>query len=166
MNIVRSSGLCSIALVSALALAGCATYGNPGYGSQGNQGYSSAPAGYNGGGRCTPSSCGTVQNVQRVNLGSGGGHGTLGAVIGAVAGGLLGNTVGKGDGRKAATVVGAVAGGVVGNRVGDRQGSGEVGYQVTLRLDDGRYATITQREDPNLRQGDYAMVSGDHVYRR
>ena len=155
----RTSITCALALSTALALGGCATYGN------GGGGYSSAPPTQSSS-RCSPSTCGTVQDVQQVNIGGGGGHGTLGAVIGAVAGGVLGSAVGKGDGRKAATVVGAVAGGVAGNQVGKRQGGGEMGYEVSVRLDDGRYATVTQREDPGLRRGDYAMISGDRVYRR
>ncbi|MEI7038002.1 glycine zipper 2TM domain-containing protein [Fulvimonas yonginensis] len=148
------------ALTGSLALAGCASspYGNNGYPSGG---YGPRGAGY-GATRCQD--CGVVQDIQQVYVEEGG-HGTLGAVIGAVAGGVLGNQVGKGNGRKAATVAGAVAGGVVGNQVGKRTGNGEVpAWRVTLRLDNGQYATVTQREDPGLRVGDYAQVRGDHVY--
>jgi len=146
------------ALAGSLALAGCATspYGNDGYR---NTGYQNSSYGTS---RCQ--NCGVVQDIQQVYV-QGGGHGTLGAVIGAVAGGVLGNQVGKGDGRKAATVAGAVAGGVVGNQVGKRSGSGDTpAWRVTVRLDNGQYATVTQREDPGLRVGDYAQVRGDHVY--
>jgi outer membrane lipoprotein SlyB len=107
-----------------------------------------------------------VQEVQQVYLENSGNGGTLGAIIGAVAGGVLGNQVGKGDGRKAATVAGAVAGGVVGNQVGKRSGGDKVAWRIVVRLDDGRYATVTQRENPGLRQGDYVEVRGDHVYPR
>ncbi|MDO1527430.1 glycine zipper 2TM domain-containing protein [Fulvimonas sp. R45] len=160
MNIRTRKPLVIVAMTAGIALAGCATqqpYGTrqDGYGYQ---------QGYGQGGRCQ--SCGVVQDVQQVYV-QRNGNGTLGAVLGAVAGGLLGNTVGKGDGRKAATVAGAVAGGVVGNQVGQRSGSGtDVAWQVSVRLDNGQYATVTQREDPGVRRGDYVEVRGDHVYKR
>lgn len=149
--------LIAAALASA-ALAGCETapYNNGGYGRPAPV-YDSRPA------RCD--SCGVVKEVQQVYV-ERKSNGTLGAVIGAVAGGLLGNTVGKGDGRKAATVAGAVAGGVVGNKVATANGATDVAWRVTVRLDDGRYVTVTQREDPQVREGDYVQVQGDHVYPR
>ena len=146
------------ALAGSLALGGCASapYGNGWYR---NGGYQSS--GY-GATRCQ--SCGVVQDIQQVYV-QDNGHGTLGAVIGAVAGGVLGNQVGKGNGRKAATVAGAVAGGVIGNQVGKRSGNGDTpAWRITVRLDDGQYATVTQREDPGLRIGDYVQVRNDHVY--
>jgi outer membrane lipoprotein SlyB len=110
--------------------------------------------------------CGVVQDIQQVSTGGSGNGGTLGAVIGAVAGGVLGNTIGKGDGRKAATVVGAVAGGVAGNQIGKNSDRGDLAYQVSIRMDDGRYATVTQRDDPGVRPGDYVEIRGDRVYAR
>jgi outer membrane lipoprotein SlyB len=149
-----------VAVLSAgLVLSGCVTspdYGHDGYYSQGSG------SGYR---RCHD--CGVVQDVQLVRVENGNSNGgTLGAVIGAVAGGLLGNTIGKGDGRKAATVVGAVAGGVVGNQVGRRSDGGRDAWRIVVRLDDGRYATVTQREDPQVRSGDYVQVRDGHVYLR
>lgn len=149
----------ALAMAAGLALSGCATdrghYGGEGYGYQGG-GYDTH--------RCA--SCGVVQDVQQVYA-QDNGHGTLGAVIGAVAGGVLGNQVGEGKGREAATVAGAVAGGVIGNQVGKRSGRDEVAaWRITVRLDDGQYATVTQREAPQLRVGDYVEVRGDHVYVR
>jgi len=164
-------------LVSGLALGGCATapYGNNG-GGYGNGGYNNR--GYNHGGydngnrgghrgnqsRCQ--SCGVVQEVQQVYTSGSGNGGTLGAVIGAVAGGVLGNQVGKGDGRKAATVAGAVAGGVVGNQVGKRNSGNDVAWRIVVRQDNGQYVTVTQRENPGVRNGDYVEVRGDRVYAR
>jgi outer membrane lipoprotein SlyB len=149
-------------MTTGLALAGCATqpYGNSNNGYYGGQSsaYGNQPV------RCN--TCGVVQEVQQVYLENSGNGGTLGAIIGAVAGGVLGNQVGTGDGRKAATVAGAVAGGVVGNQVGKRSGGDKVAWRIVVRLDDGRYATVTQRENPGLRQGDYVEVRGDHVYPR
>lgn len=156
----KKLGLAVLAMVAAMSLAGCETapYNN-GYG---NGGYSRPAPGY-GNARC--SSCGTVQEVQQVYV-ERKSNGTLGAIIGAVAGGVLGNQVGKGDGRKAATVAGAVAGGVVGNKVANHNAGSEVAYRVTVRLDGGQYTTVTQVENPGVRQGDYVEVRGDHVYAR
>jgi outer membrane lipoprotein SlyB len=159
MNPLTGKIALAATMTAGLALAGCATqpYGNSGY-YQGQSGYSNQPA------RC--STCGVVQEVQQVYVQDNGHGGTLGAIIGAVAGGVLGNQVGKGDGRKAATVAGAVAGGVVGNQVGKRNDNDTAAWRIVVRLDDGRYATVTQRENPGLRRGDYVEVRGDRVYPR
>lgn len=154
--------LVSAALAATLALAGCETspYGQGGYSrpSQPVYGYDSrGPA------RCT--NCGVVKEVQQVYV-ERKSNGTLGAVIGAVAGGVLGNQIGKGDGRKAATVVGAVAGGVVGNKVANAHSGSDVAWRVTVRLDSGEYTTITQAEDPRVRDGDYVEIQGGRVYPR
>lgn len=160
MNPLTGKIAVAAAMTAGLALAGCATgpYGNSGYYNGQSRGYSNQPA------RCN--TCGVVQEVQQVYVQGGGNGGTLGAIIGAVAGGVLGNTVGKGDGRQAATVVGAVAGGVVGNQVGKRNDGDTTAWRVVVRLDDGRYATVTQRDNPGLRRGDYVEVRGDQVYPR
>jgi outer membrane lipoprotein SlyB len=86
-------------------------------------------------------------------------------VIGAIAGGLLGSTIGGGSGRTAATVVGAVAGGAVGNQVGKNTGSPDMQWQVTVRLDDGRDATVTQANDPQVRPGDYVQIRNNQIFR-
>jgi len=166
MNALTSKLAIAAAMSAGLALGGCATspYGNGGNYNRGYQGQS----GYGYGDRSVRcQTCGVVQEVQQVYLDGGSGNGgTLGAIIGAVAGGVLGNQVGKGDGRKAATVAGAVAGGVVGNQIGKRNDGSEVAWRIVVRLDDGQYATVTQRENPGVRSGDYVEVRGDHVYAR
>lgn len=161
------------AVVAGIGLAGCATgpYGNNGGYNDGyrNQGVQQGTTYQGRRDRRNCNQCGVVQDVRQVSMngnnGNGSGHGgTLGAIIGAVAGGVLGNQVGKGDGRKAATVVGAVAGGAVGHEVGERSGGQSSAWQVQVRLDDGRYATVTQRENPGVRSGDYVQVRNNHVY--
>jgi outer membrane lipoprotein SlyB len=153
----------NFALAAALAgslvlLGGCATAPNDN-GGYNNRGYQTS--GY-GSTRCE--NCGVVQDVQQVPI-EGDNNATLGTVIGAVAGGVLGHQVGGGKGKQAATVAGAIAGGVVGHEVGKRSGGGQqMGWRVTLRLNSGQYATVTQKEDPGLRVGDYAEIRGDHVY--
>ena len=115
-------------------------------------------------------SCGVVQDVQQVYVqgGGGGNGGALGAVIGAVAGGVLGSTIGKGDGRTAATVVGAVGGGVVGNQIGKNNdgGGNSTAFRIVVRMDDGRYATVTQRRDPRVQNGQYVVIQDGQVYPR
>lgn len=164
MNALTSKMALAAALTAGLALTGCATspYGNNrGY----NGGYQSQQ-GSSGNRSVRCQNCGVVQEVQQVYTSGNGNGGTLGAIIGAVAGGVLGNTVGKGDGRKAATVAGAVAGGVVGNQVGKHNSGNDAAWRIVVRLDNGQYATVTQRENPGLRNGDYVEVRGDHVYSR
>src|SRR5690606_7584984 len=90
-----------------------------------------------------------------------------GAVLGAIIGGVLGSTVGSGDGRKAATVAGAVAGGFAGNAI-ERESGGGYGREawlVTVRLDDGRWAEVTQSDHANLRRGDRVEIRNDRVVR-
>lgn len=163
MNTLAGKLAFAAVLTGGLALGGCVTqpYGNSGqYGTNYSQpGRSNRPA------RCQ--NCGVVQEVQQVYTdGSSGNGGTLGAIIGAVAGGVLGSTVGKGDGRKAAAVGGAVAGGVIGNQVGKHNGGGSTAWRIVVRLDDGQYATVTQRQNPGVRSGDYVQVSNGQVYAR
>ncbi|WP_426284836.1 glycine zipper 2TM domain-containing protein [Luteibacter sp. E-22] len=153
-SIVRKIGIVAVALAT-LSLSAC--YEQP------RRAYREDRVVYSGAERgCAQ--CGVVDDIEQVYVQRD--SSPLGAVIGAVAGGVLGNTIGKGDGRSAATVGGAVVGGLVGNQVGKRNGSDDVAFRVRIRLDDGRWATVTQREDPQLRRGDYVEVRGDRVYRR
>ncbi|WP_283248303.1 glycine zipper 2TM domain-containing protein [Luteibacter aegosomatissinici] len=151
-SIVRKAGLVAAAIVP-LSLTAC--YEQP------RREYRQDRVVYEGSSRRCEQ-CGVVDDIQQIYTDRQ--SSPLGAVIGAVAGGLLGSTIGKGDGRSAATVGGAVVGGVVGNSVG-RQNGQDVAFQVRIRLDDGRWATVTQREDPQLRRGDQVQIRGDHVYR-
>lgn len=155
--------LTALAIAGLLVLAGCATRqpyrnanANPGYGTTyGNNGYGSAAC----------NQCGTVESISQVYVQDGDSSHVLGTIIGAVAGGVLGSSVGQGDGRKAATVAGAVAGGAVGHEVAEHNSQGQTtAWRVVVRLDDGRIATVTQREDPRAQRGDRVQVRNDHVY--
>jgi outer membrane lipoprotein SlyB len=153
-----------VGLVAATSLlAGCA----PAYNTRPNGYYGGQSGGYYGGGnRQCYQGCGYVRDIHRVRLGARHDNGALlGTVIGAVIGGALGNQVGKGDGRKAATVAGAVAGGVAGHAIGERSGQNGDGWQVVVQLNDGRYATVTQRYRPEVRVGDYVAIHGNQVVR-
>jgi len=161
MNTAAGKLAVAAVFAGAMAMAGCVSqpYNNGRY----DRGY--AQPGYrNGPPRCAD--CGVVQEVQQVYVENSGNGGTLGAVIGAVAGGVLGSTIGKGNGRTAATVGGAVAGGAVGNQVGKR-GSGEsTAWRIVVRRDDGQYVTVTQRDNPGVRSGDYVEIRNGLVYPR
>jgi outer membrane lipoprotein SlyB len=165
MFLKTGSGKRPIALVicltvAALLLAGCA----PAYNNRPGGYYGGQPAGYNQGGRCYQG-CGYVRDIRRVQLGDRNDNGAvLGTVIGAVIGGVIGHQVGGGNGKKAATVAGAVAGGVAGHAIGERRGGG-YGWQVVVQLNDGRYATVTQRDQPTVRVGERVMIRGNEVYR-
>ena len=164
--LARSTGIVAL-LLAAMLLAGCEPYPpRPAP-------YYSGGSYYGGGYRPPPppqscyNSCGVVQDIQQVYLqGSNNGSATLGTVIGAVVGGALGNTIGKGDGRKAATIGGAVAGGFAGHAIGSNAGGQGTAWQIVVRLDDGRYATVTQGDPPNVRIGDYVNIVSNRVYLR
>lgn len=149
--------VCTVAAI--LLLAGCGpTYNTrPGY---------AQPSGYYGGGRqqCYQG-CGYVRSIRQVQLGSNRNGAALGTVIGAVVGGLIGHQVGGGSGKTAATVAGAVGGGVAGHAIGERQGRGDYGWQVEVQLNNGQYATVTQRDPPQVQVGQYVMIRDNQVYR-
>lgn len=147
-----------VGIVATALLAGC----GPTYNTR--PGYGGPPPGYGGSGRNCYQGCGYVRDIREVQLGSSN-NAAVGTVIGAVVGGLLGHQVGKGKGKTAATVAGAVGGGFAGHAIGERSGQGDYGWQVVVQLQDGRYATVTQRDPPQVRVGDYVMIRGDHVYR-
>lgn len=145
-------------VVAAALLVGCAPayHTRPGYGGP-------PPGSYYGGGRHCYQGCGYVRDIREVRVGNDNGA-ALGTVIGAVVGGLLGNQIGKGRGKTAATVAGAVGGGFAGHAIGSRSGNGGYAWQVVVQLRNGQYATVTQRNPPQVRVGDYAMIRGDQVY--
>lgn len=169
VNTIKTFRRClpAVAAVLVLGLAGCV---QP-YNTQPNRGGSYGTSYGNNGGYGSQSrscaTCGRVQDVRQVYVDSSNNSHALGTIIGAVVGGALGNQVGKGDGRKAATVAGAVAGGFAGNEVAKHNSNGrDVGYRIAVRLDDGRIANVTQRQDPQVRVGDYVIISNNHVYQR
>ena len=107
--------------------------------------------------------CGTVRDVDQVEIrqqNSGGG-----AVIGAIIGGLIGNQFGRGGGRAAATAAGVIAGAAVGNATEENNASLASGYawRFTVQLDDGRWAKVTQYDNPGFHPGDRVVVRGQHL---
>ena len=114
---------------------------------------------------CMP--CGVIRDVGQVYVrenSTGGG----GAVIGAIIGGVLGNTLGHGRGRTATTVAGAVAGGFAGNAIegnSNRGGGDRPAWEFNIRLDDGRWAKVTQWDNNDLRPGDRVMIRDNRLIR-
>jgi outer membrane lipoprotein SlyB len=101
---------------------------------------------------------GTVSNVsEEKQKGEGTG---IGAVAGGVLGGVLGHQVGNGNGKKIATVVGAVGGGFAGHEI-EKRARGTTVYNVTLRMDDGSYRTVTQSNAPAV--GSRFEVDGNQL---
>lgn len=154
-----SKNVLSIALTTAacVAMAGCvATPPRTQYGR--DDAYYQRRAQYD----C--SQCGVIKDVGRVyvrdNATSGGG-----AVLGAIIGGVLGNTLGHGRGRTATTVGGAVVGGFAGNAIerNSNDQGGREAWQFSVRLDDGRWATVTQWDNGNLRPGDRVMIRDNRL---
>ncbi len=108
--------------------------------------------------------CGTVRDVDRVQVRDRDRHFGAGTVIGAIAGGVLGSTLGKGDGRTAATVGGAVVGGAVGHNVekNDRRGS-YVAWRYRIKMDDGQWVLITKSHRLDIQRGDRVRVEGNDI---
>jgi outer membrane lipoprotein SlyB len=113
--------------------------------------------------------CGTIQRIDNVMVADQDDSQPigLGAALGAIIGGVAGSNVGSGDGRTAATVAGAVVGGVIGHKIqsnnndhGDQQGA----YRFDINLDDGRWAQVTQLENPGLRIGSRVIIRDEQVY--
>ena len=107
--------------------------------------------------------CGVIANVREVTR-EGKGSGA-GAVIGGLAGGVLGSNVGRGNTRTLATIAGAVGGGLLGNSV-EKSQTKSVGYQITVRLEDGTTRLIDSDTMPSWRIGDKVkLVNGAIVSR-
>jgi len=107
--------------------------------------------------------CGTVRDVYQVEIrqqSSGGG-----AIIGAIIGGLIGNQFGHGSGKAAATAAGVVAGAAVGNAAEEDDARLRSGYawRFRVQLDDGRWAQVTQYDNPGFHPGSRVMIRGQHL---
>ena len=98
---------------------------------------------------------GTVDSVRTVQI-----EGTktpVGTGAGAVAGGILGNQVGGGSGRALATLGGALIGGVAGSAA-EEGITRQPGYEITVRLDNGRVISVVQAADMAFAPGERVRV--------
>jgi outer membrane lipoprotein SlyB len=97
--------------------------------------------------------CGTVTHIEQV---SGHRSTTGGMIIGGIAGGVIGNQVGGGSGKTLATVAGAAGGAYAGKKIAER--SEKTKYRVTVRMDDGRMAVVTQSSVYHILEGSHVIV--------
>jgi outer membrane lipoprotein SlyB len=156
---MKAKVLC-MAAASAAVLAGCAAPPNQNaYPYPPPTGYQSAPQ---QGVAPNYALYGRVESIELLQ-GQQASSGILGTVLGGAAGGLLGNQVGGGSGKTAATIGGAVLGAVAGNQIQRHQSGQQALYRVTVRLDDGRLATVTQTSANNLQVGMRVSVMNDQV---
>jgi len=165
-NFASKSGLVALTVV---LLAGCGSQPrryNESYYNNDSRRYDSAVVYHD---RCE--TCGRVERVERVYVYDRSydrsSDGTGGAVLGAIIGGVVGHNVASGKDRRAATAAGAVAGGVIGYQAARNGSRGDRlnAYRVYIDLDDGRWAEVTQVEDPRVRAGSRVYIRDDRVYR-
>lgn len=106
---------------------------------------------------------GVVESVREVTI-----EGTktpIGPAAGAVVGGVAGSEVGGGKGSLVGAVVGAVAGGLAGGAI-EEGVTKQKGFEITVKLDNGRLLAVTQAADETFRPGDRVRVlSGGGVTR-
>ena len=82
-----------------------------------------------------------------------------GAIAGAVVGGVLGHQVGGGTGNTVATVLGAAGGAYAGHELEKRNQTQQTNaYQLSVRLNNGSYQTITQATANDIRVGDSVRI--------
>ena len=128
---------------------------------------STAPGGGYYGGSSSGSACYDCGTVTRIENGVGS---RAPNATGAVVGGLLGAAAGRelakdqtgSKGRQnTATVAGAAAGAAIGNAIQNRAGTG---YNIYVRMQDGR-ETVTMQDDlGNIRVGSYVRVVNGRAY--
>jgi outer membrane lipoprotein SlyB len=86
----------------------------------------------------------------------------VGAAVGAIAGGGIGHIIGSGVGNTIATALGAIGGGVAGIAA-EKRVRAKSGYNIALRLDDGRTMTVTQMDDIPLQVGQKVIVTYNYM---
>lgn len=107
--------------------------------------------------------CGNIESIERVKLRDERMNIGAGAVLGAIIGGAAGSQINTQDHRTAAIAAGAVAGGVIGHQIQKSNQRQKKGYQFHLRLDDGRWAQVTQLKRNGLRVGDRVIIRDDQL---
>ena len=141
-------------LTTVLAATGCASTNSSGYG-------------YNNGPVPSGSACYDCGSVTRIEAGVGSrAPNATGAVVGGLLGAVAAREVAKdrtdSTGRQnTATVAGAAAGAVIGNAVQNRAGTG---YNIYVRMQDGRQAVAMQDDLGNIRVGSYVRVVNGRAY--
>lgn len=144
------------ALMASLAMAGCAST-SAGYGSGYGGSYGSAANCYE---------CGTVTRIE-MGAGSRAPNATgavVGGLVGAAAARQIADNQTDSEGRKnTATVAGAVAGAAIGNAIQNRAGTG---YDIYVRMHDGREIVVSQDDLGGIREGSYVEVRNGRAHLR
>lgn len=89
----------------------------------------------------------------------------VGTATGAALGGIAGSTAGEGKGKAAATVVGAVVGGMIGSSI-DKRAQTQEGYEITVRLQNGKTVAVTQLADEVFNIGDRVKILENNGFAR
>lgn len=139
--------LTATAIVATTMLAGCAST-SPGYSS----GYGTAPQSA----RCYD--CGTVVAIEQAgNTNPNVAGPVIGGIVGAVAGRELARSNTDSEGRRnTATAAGALGGAVAGNAIQNRAEG--AGYNIHVRMEDGRTTVVNQTSLNGIRQGSYVRI--------
>lgn len=137
----RSLTLCTLSLLAALGLAGCATSSPDVISRTHSQHLETVQSA-------------VVESVRPVVVD--GSQSGIGAIAGGIVGGVAGSGVGGHREHLAVGVLGAVAGGVLGNAI-ERAATREQAVELTLRLSDGRRQVLVQAE------GGQQFYPGDRV---
>ncbi len=95
---------------------------------------------------------GTVESVKEVTT-PGDGSSGVGAIGGGIAGAVIGNQFGHGTGRSIMTVLGAAGGALAGKEI-EKQHNATKRWDVTVRMDDGAYHTLSSPSLPYWHAGD------------
>ena len=95
---------------------------------------------------------GVVESVKEITT-PGDGRSGVGAIGGGIAGAVLGNQFGHGTGRSIMTVLGAAGGALAGKEI-EKQHNATKRWEVTVRLDDGSYQTLSSPSLPYWHAGD------------
>lgn len=139
------------AMVATLMLGACADMNSPAY--------PNASTAYPQQSTSSYTQYGVVQSIALVQQDSSSTPIGAGTIAGAVVGGILGHQIGDGTGNTAATVLGAAGGAYAGHELEKRNQTqqGNV-YQLTIRLNNGSYQTLTQTTHNDIRVGDSVRI--------
>ena len=61
---------------------------------------------------------------------------------------------------------GPVVAGAPGGEVGNQPGDDQVEWRIVVRMDSGKYVSVTRRGNSGVRNGDYVEVRGDEIFVR
>jgi outer membrane lipoprotein SlyB len=147
----------AIAIFTALALGACGSMNSP---QTTSSNYPPSANSSNGNSTYANSTYGVVQSIDLVRGDSADKSMGFGTLAGAVVGGVVGSQIGDGRGNTAATVAGAAGGAYAGHQIEKNKRSQADVYQITVRMNNGAFQTVTQSTSGDLRVGDRVQIDG------